>query len=158
MNRSETIASPDKLPGTGHDALVVANRLRPVLLRLSRELRRETHALGITAGQVHILATIRDLPGIGVSELALREQMSAPSMSNHIDRLHAARMVTRTKAGAGSDRRRVGLGITPDGRRALAAVRSRRTAWLAARLRNLGAADLACIEVALEPLQRISEQ
>lgn len=140
----------------GRDAVELANRLRPVLLRIGRELRRETHTLGITGGQVYILATIRDRPGIGVVELAAREQMSPPSMSNHIDRLVAAGMVTRTKAdGTGSDRRRVGLDITPAGRRALADVRSRRTAWLAARLRILGDAELADVDRATDALRRL---
>ena len=142
-----------------HDALEVANRLRPLLLRLNRELRREIHGLGITAGQVHILATIRDHPGIGVVELAARELVSAPAMSNHVDRLTAAGMVTRTRAaGEGSDKRRVGLDITAEGRRALAAVRSRRTAWLAARLQRLDCDDLDRLETALGPLERVLAQ
>lgn len=138
------------------DALEVANRLRPVLLRLARDLRRETHAQGITAGQVHILAEIRDRPGIGVVELAAREQVSPPSMSNHIDRLETGGMVTRLRAtGETEDRRRVGLSITPEGRRALAAVRSRRTAWLAAGLRGLTPEELTSIEGALDALTRL---
>lgn len=149
--KAPTVARPDV-----HDALEVANRLRPLLLRLNRELRREIHGLGITAGQVHILATIRDHPGIGVVELAARELVSAPAMSNHVDRLTTAGMVTRTRAaGEGSDKRRVGLDITSEGRRALAAVRSRRTAWLAARLQRLDSDDLDRLESALGPLERV---
>ncbi len=41
------------------DSLTVANRLRPVLLQLARELRREVHPLGVTGGQVSLLVSIR---------------------------------------------------------------------------------------------------
>ena len=41
-----------------NDSVTIANRLRPALLRLSRELRREVHSLGVTGGQVSLLAQI----------------------------------------------------------------------------------------------------
>jgi DNA-binding MarR family transcriptional regulator len=51
-----------------------------------------------------------------------------------------------------TDRRRVGLTITPAGRRLLAAVRERRTVWLAERLELLAPSERAAIEAALRPL------
>ncbi len=63
---------------------ICANRLRPVLLRLARELRREIHSLGVTGGQVSLLAPIKHNPGITASELAERERISAPGMSGHL--------------------------------------------------------------------------
>ena len=48
----------------------LANRLRPALLSLARELRREIHSLGVTGGQVTLLVAIKYSPGIGVRELA----------------------------------------------------------------------------------------
>ena len=57
------------------DPIVVANRLRPVLLKLNRDLRREIHSLGVTGGQVALLVQIGTNPGIGVRELAARERM-----------------------------------------------------------------------------------
>jgi DNA-binding MarR family transcriptional regulator len=139
------------------DPLAVANRLRPVLLHLSRHLRRETHALGLTAGQASVLAAIRNAPGIGVNELAAREGMSAPSMSAHIDRLEAAGMVARIRAESG-DRRRVGLTVTRDGTRVLDDVRRRRTAWLAQRLQRLDPAELDRLDAAVAALARLVEQ
>jgi hypothetical protein len=32
------------------DTTELANRLRPILLKLNRELRREIHSLGVTGG------------------------------------------------------------------------------------------------------------
>jgi DNA-binding MarR family transcriptional regulator len=138
------------------DPLDVANRLRPVLLHLSRHLRRETHALGLTSGQASVLAAIRSTPGIGVNELAAREGMAAPSMSGHVDRLEAAGLVARLRAESG-DRRRVGLTVTRDGVRALDDVRRRRTAWLAQRLKNLDPGELDRIDAAIEALAGIVE-
>ena len=46
------------------DPLTVANELRPVLLRLSRELRKETEQLGLTSRQATLLWLIRINPGL----------------------------------------------------------------------------------------------
>jgi DNA-binding MarR family transcriptional regulator len=136
------------------DAVTVANRLRPVLLKLNRELRREIHSLGVTGGQVSLLAVIRREPGIGVRELAARERMSAPGMSKYVTRLEAAGLVARTEL---PDRRRVGLALTPDGEGVLRSVRSRRTAWLAERLRGLSEEELLAVDAAVEPLGSLIE-
>src|SRR5919109_638184 len=63
---------------TTADPVTVANRLRPVLLKLNRHLRREIHTLGLTGGQASLLFTIQRHRGIGVRELAALERMSAP--------------------------------------------------------------------------------
>ena len=134
------------------DPVTVANRLRPVLLKLNRDLRREIHSLGVTGGQVSLLALIRREPGIGVRELAARERMSAAGMSKYVARLEEAGLVARTEL---ADRRRVGIVLTPAGQRVLRSVRSRRTAWLAERLRDLSGEELAAIDAAVEPLARL---
>jgi DNA-binding MarR family transcriptional regulator len=139
------------VPPPSQDALSTANRLRPVLLQLSRRLRREAHPLGVTGGQVALLDVIRRAPGIGVRELAAREGISPAGMSGHVRRLERAELVRRT-SGARGDRRRVGLELTPKAERVLRLVRSRRTAWLAARLRRLEPEQLGAIEAAVEPL------
>jgi DNA-binding MarR family transcriptional regulator len=92
-----------------------------------------------------------------VSELAVRERTSAPTMCAHIDRLEAAGLVSRTRGG-GPDRRRVGLAVTEEGTRVLLAARSRRTAWLATRLRAVGDEELRLLDAAIEPLSRLLEE
>jgi DNA-binding MarR family transcriptional regulator len=136
------------------DTVAVANRLRPALLRLARELRREVHSLGVTGGQVSLLAQISLTPDITASELAERERISAPGMSGHLGRLEAANLIDRTRA---SDRRRIGLRITDEGERVLRSVRKRRTAWLVEHLNGLSDEDLDRIEAAIEPLERLLE-
>src|SRR5919205_4456505 len=117
------------------DATALANRLRPVLLKLNRELRREVHSLGVTGGQVSLLVQIKYHPGIGMRELAALERVSVPGMSKFVGKLEDAGLVQR--AAVEGDQRRVGLSLTPAGHKVLRSVKSKRTAWLSARLRQL---------------------
>jgi DNA-binding MarR family transcriptional regulator len=135
------------------DPTVLANRLRPVLLQLNRQLRREIHSLGVTGGQVSLLVQIKYHPGIGIRELAALERMSVPGMSKFISRLEEAGLVQR--APVEGDHRRVGLTLTPAGRKVLRSVKSKRTAWLSARLRDLDPDELEAIDAAIEPLAHL---
>ena len=141
---------------TAIDPITVANRLRPVLLKLNRHLRREIHSLGVTGGQASLLFTIQRRPGIGVRELAALERMSAPGMSKYVGRLEAAGLIVRKPSD--EDRRRIGLRVSQEGERVLRSVKSRRTAWLAARLRDLSEAELKAVDAAIEPLQELIDE
>jgi DNA-binding MarR family transcriptional regulator len=136
------------------DPTSLANRLRPALLRLNRELRREIHSLGVTGGQVSLLIRIQKQPGIGVRELARSERMSTPGMSKYVARLESAGLLRRTGL---EDRRRVGLELTPEGSKVLSSVKRRRTAWLAQRLRGLTPSELEAVDAAVEPLLKLLE-
>ena len=138
------------------DTTALANQLRPVLLKLSRELRREVHSLGVTGGQVALLVQIKYRPGIGMRELASLERMSVPGMSKFIAKLEDAGLVQR--AAVAGDQRRVGLSLTPAGHKVLRSVKSKRTAWLSARLRQLDPEELEAIDRAIEPLAHLLEE
>jgi DNA-binding MarR family transcriptional regulator len=135
--------------------LDLANRLRPALLKLARELRRETHALGVTGGQVSLLIQIQRHRGIGVRGLASLERMSPASMSGYVERLERAGLVQKTQDP--NDKRRQGLSLTEEAERVLRSVKSRRTAWLAARLEQLEPDELAALDAAVEPLMHLVE-
>jgi DNA-binding MarR family transcriptional regulator len=135
------------------DAMAVADQLRPTLLRLGSELRREKIA-GVSPQQVGLLVSIKYRPGVTVGELASDENVSTAAMSNRISRLERAGLVARTKSEA--DRRCTGLTLTDEGQRTLRRVRSRRTAWLASRLGGLSPAELAAVGAAAEPLARLA--
>jgi DNA-binding MarR family transcriptional regulator len=137
------------------EPLAVANRLRPALLKLARELRRESHALGVTGGQVSLLFQIQRHRGIGVRDLAALERMSPASMSGYVERLERAGLVQKLQDP--NDRRRQGLFLTDEGDRVLRSVKSRRTAWLAARLEQLEPDELEAVDAAVEPLLRLLE-
>src|ERR671924_1750878 len=102
------------------DPTTLANRLRPVLLKLNRELRREIHSLGVTGGQVALLVQIKYHPGIGMRELASLERISVPGMSKFVARLEEAGLVQR--APVEGDQRRVGLSLTAAGHKVLRSV------------------------------------
>lgn len=137
------------------DTREIANELRPVLLRLGRQLRREIHSLGVTAGQVSLLAAIKSAPGITASTLAEQECISAAAISNHLARLENAGLIERTRGG--DDRRRVGLSLSPEGEKVLRSVRQRRTAWLARRLDRLTDTERTAVDAAVGPLARLLE-
>jgi DNA-binding MarR family transcriptional regulator len=138
------------------DPTVLANRLRPVLLQLNRQLRREIHSLGVTGGQVSLLVQIKYHPGIGIRELAALERISVPGMSKFVSRLEEAGLVRR--APVAGDQRRVGLTLTAAGQKVLRSVKSKRTAWLSARLRELDPEQLEAIDAAIEPLAHLLDE
>jgi DNA-binding MarR family transcriptional regulator len=131
----------------------VAAELRPVLLRLARELRKETEQLGITSRQATLLWLVKRSPGLSLAELAAEEGISPPAMSGHVDRLEKAGLLNRLRST--DDRRRVGLRLTDEGERLMRRVRARRTTWLADRLRTLEPEALESIELALPALLRL---
>jgi DNA-binding MarR family transcriptional regulator len=131
----------------------VASELRPVLLRLARELRKETEQLGITSRQATLLWLVKRSPGLSLAELAAEEGISPPAMSGHVDRLERAGLLERVRST--DDRRRVGLRLTDEGERLMRRVRARRTTWLADRLRTLDPEALDSVEAALPALLRL---
>jgi DNA-binding MarR family transcriptional regulator len=134
------------------NAMAVADALRPSLLRLARELRRERIG-GVSPQQVSLLVQIKHDPGVTVGELAADERISTAAMSKRVSRLERDGLVTRTPSE--SDRRCVGLSLTEEGQRTLRRVRSRRTAWLASRLETLTPDELAAVGASAEALARL---
>jgi len=143
------------LSATTDQGLALANDLRPVMLRVARELRKETEQFGITARQATLLWLVKRSPGLTLRALAEAEAITPPALSGHVDRLERAGLLVRVRSAV--DRRRVGLELTPEGERLLRSVRERRTSWLAARLNALEPDALAAIEAAIEPLRELLE-
>ena len=131
----------------------VAAELRPVLLRLARELRKETEQLGITARQATLLWLVKRNPGLSLVELAAEEGISPPAMSGHVDRLERIGLIERVRST--EDRRRVGLRLTDDGLRLMRRIRARRTTWLADRLGTLDASELEAVAAAVPALSQL---
>ena len=134
------------------DVMAVADRLRPTVLQLARELRREKIA-GVSPQQVGLLVSIKYAPGITVGELAAEERVSTAAMSKRVSRLERDGLVTRTQSE--TDRRQVGLTLSEEGQRVLRRVRSRRTAWLASRLDTLTRDELARVGAAVDALSHL---
>ena len=144
-------------PSDSDDVAVLADHLRPVILKLSRHLRREAQRVGMSALDAQLLGVIKMAPGVGVSGLADIEQMSRPAMSAHVKRLEAEGWLMRQSGAPDGDKRRVSLVISAKGMQALGAIRRSRNDWLAARLSVLTEAERRQMEAALPSLQRLVE-
>jgi DNA-binding MarR family transcriptional regulator len=131
----------------------LADELRPVLLRLARELRKETEQLGVTARQATLLWLVKRSPGLSLAELAAEEGISPPALSGYVDRLERAGLLERVRSS--EDRRRVGLRLTDDGVKLMRRIRARRTTWLAERLKDLQPNELEAVADAIPALERL---
>ena len=99
--------------------------------------------------QSAVLSRLRGGPKT-VGELAAPEAVTAPSMTQIINRMEEAGWVTRSE---GPVRGRM-VQITEAGRAVAVAVREERTARLARRFDGLSADDLAALEAVLPVLDR----
>jgi len=144
-------------PADSPEVAGLADQLRPVILKLSRHLRREAQRVGVSALDAQLLGVIKLRPGVGVSDLADFEQMSRPAMSAHVKRLQAAGWLTRETEAPEIDKRRVRLTLTAKGVQALNAIRRSRNDWLAARLTLLSEAQLSALAGALDSLGLLVE-
>jgi DNA-binding MarR family transcriptional regulator len=135
------------------DSIMLANELRPIILRLARHLRSEIRSSGLTAGQVAILVAIEFNPGITAQKLADREGLSESGASGHLARLEGKGLIRRDRV---ADRRSVGIHLTSAGQTILNSVRTRRTAWLGGRLEQLTHDDRSLIKASLPALDRVS--
>jgi DNA-binding MarR family transcriptional regulator len=139
-------------PAPHADPVEVAGRLRLSAFRLTRLLRQQdTDTLPPTLSAA--LATIDREGPLTLGELAAREHVAPPSITKAVEKLVAAGLVARTPDAA--DRRCVRVRTTAAGRRRVAQNRSRRTAWLAARVADLSPADLAKLDAGTEVLERL---
>jgi len=138
------------------DILPLTDALRPALLKVSRALRREAQRAGVSALDAQLLGAVKKHAGVGVSDLAEREQMTRASMSGHVKRMEQAGWIARS-APDHDDRRRIGLTLTAKGAKALDAIRRRRNDWLAARLATFSDEERAALAVAAALLARLAE-
>lgn len=129
-----------------------ASRLRLALMRLARRLRQQTQD-PITPSQISALACIEHHGPLTLGELAAHERVQPPSMTRIISLLEEESLVVREVDAA--DRRIARVSITAGGRRLLDRSRSRKNAYLAARLRGFTRAEREMIERALPLLERM---
>jgi len=136
---------------------ILAAELRPSILRLGRQLRREALRMGSSAMDAQLLGTVMLYPGMGVSDLADLEQMSQPAMSAHVKRLLSLGLLQKEVRRPDQDRRHSGLLLTGKGAEHLRAISEKRNDWLAERISNLSDVDRAVLIRALKPLKQMLE-
>jgi DNA-binding MarR family transcriptional regulator len=134
-----------------------AARLRMAIVRTARRLRQEAAgAVGeLTPTSAAALATVERHGPLTPSELAKIERVKRPTATRTLRVLSEAGLVDR--APDPEDGRSALVSITGAGRERLRRLRGRKNAYLARRMRDLPAEDLATLDRAAEILENLLE-
>jgi DNA-binding MarR family transcriptional regulator len=132
----------------------MAARLRLVVNRMARRLRNQA-AGDLSPSLLSALVSIERHGPITLGQLAAREMVRPPSVTRMVASLERRDLVRREVDT--DDHRIARLTLTSEGRRTLQRSRTRKTAYLAQRLRKLDAAQLAVMRDALPVLERLLE-
>lgn len=135
--------------------VVLASQVRLTVMRLARRLRQQT-AGDITLSQLSALASVDRCGPLALKELAEIERVTPPSMTRIAGGLEERGLVVRTVDDV--DHRVARLAATAAGRDLLALTRTRRDAYLAARLQALSAGDHDVLARALPILERLLDE
>src|SRR3954469_9617846 len=130
----------------------LASRLRFTVMRLARRLR-QTGDTDATLSQLSALSSIDHRGPLTLGELAAVERVAPPSMTRIVSLLEERGLVTRVVDPA--DRRVARVSTTADGRPLLEGSRSKKTAYLAARIEKLSDEDRALLQRALPVIERL---
>jgi DNA-binding MarR family transcriptional regulator len=154
---ARTATPTTAIAATDREVGELASQLRLAVARLNRRIRQQGASAGeeLTASTQAALASIERLGPITLGELAAVEQVQPPSMTRIVARLEEWGYATRVVDPA--DRRVARAVITDAGRELLARSRTRKDAFLARRISELGDADRALLARALPLLERMQD-
>ena len=135
-----------------------AAQLRMAIVRTSRRLRQDAagETRGLTPTSVSALVTIELHGPLTPSELAKLERVRRPTMTRTLGCLEREELVERTPDPA--DGRSFLVSVNGAGRERLRRLRGRKNAFLARRMREMSAEDVATLERAAEILERMLEE
>ena len=132
----------------------LAARLRLSVTRLARRLRQKSD-VEATASQISALATIERLGPLTIGELSAAERVQPPSMTRIVAGLEELDLIQRETDER--DRRVARVRVTSLGQRLLERSRSKKDAYLAARLGSLSNEERATLAHAADILERLLE-
>ena len=134
-----------------------AARLRMAIVRTGRRLRQEAAAesSGLTPTSTAALATIARHGPLTPRELAELERVKRPTVTRTLGCLDREGLIERTPDPA--DGRSSLVAVNAAGRERLRRLRGRKNAYLAKRMRDLPAEDVAALERAAEILEGMLE-
>lgn len=132
----------------------LAARLRLVLNRLARRLRGQTPQ-DLSPSLTSALVTIELQGPITLGQLARCEYITPPSVTRMAASLERLGLVRREADPV--DRRIARVALTAEGKRTVQRTRTRKTAYLAKKLRKLTESELAIMREALPVLERLLE-
>ena len=133
----------------------MAGRLHAASIHLSRRLRSEDEALGLSASRLSALSVLASMGAMRIGDLARAERVEPPTMTRLVDAMEREGHVARSPDPA--DRRAVLVRATAKGSRAMRVARARRVDALARELRRLSAAQLRALARGVEILERAVE-
>lgn len=132
----------------------LASTLRLGVMRLARRMRAQRADTMLTLSQLAALATLDRHGPLTPGELAAHEKISPPSMTRLLGVLESSDLVVRTAHP--TDRRQVTLAVSPEGHALLKEDRRRRDVWLAQRLKDLDAEEIAVLTRAAGILDKLA--
>jgi DNA-binding MarR family transcriptional regulator len=133
----------------------LAHRLQRLVIRLHRELRWEAEETGVSPPDAMVLFDLRRYPGSGVSDLAGLARTARSVISERVKRLQAMGLITKDNMER-TDKRRIGLIVTPEGHAVLRRMARIRRNRVAARLNVLDPDERLLIENAVDALDRLA--
>lgn len=135
-----------------------AAKLRMAVVRTARRLRQEAAAetSGLTPTSVAALATIDRFGPLTPSEVAAIERVKRPTVTRTLGCLEREGLIERAPDPA--DGRSSLVSVNATGRERLRRLRGRKNAYLARRMRQLPAEDVATLERAAAILERMLEE
>ena len=133
----------------------VAARLRLAVARLQRIVRQQAMG-GLNLAEGSCLAVIDRHGPLPLSDVASRENLSAPTVTKIVTRLESQGLIERL--GDPLDRRVSLVSVSKHGAALLDGLRSSRTAYLHRRLRQLSDDDLARLLAALPVLESLATE
>jgi DNA-binding MarR family transcriptional regulator len=136
------------------DDAQLAARLRLSVTRLARRLRQKSD-VEATPSQISALATIDRLGPLTIGELSAAERVQPPSMTRIVAGLEELGLIQRETDER--DRRVARVRVAPLGQRLLERSRSKKNAYLAARLGSLSDEERATLAHAADILERLLE-
>lgn len=145
-------------PETNITLTDAAAQLRLGIVRTARRLRQEAaaEASGLTPTSTAALATIERHGPLTPSELAELERVQRPTVTRTLGCLEREGLVERTADP--NDGRSFLVSVNAVGRERLRRLRGRKNAYLAKRMRDLPAEDVAALERAAEILEQMLEE
>jgi DNA-binding MarR family transcriptional regulator len=134
-----------------------AAQLRMGIVRTARRLRQEAaaEATGLTPTSLSALATIDRHGPLTPSELAKLERVQRPTVTRTLGCLEREGLLARTPDPA--DGRSSLVSVNATGRERLRRLRGRKNAYLAKRMREMSAEDVATLERAAAILEGMLE-
>lgn len=149
--RTTAVEAPAAEPTT--DEIAMAARLRLSATRLARRLRQQSDT-GLTPTQLSALAAVEHHGPLTLGDLAQHERVAPPTVTRVVAKLEADGLLTRQADP--DDGRSTLVAATRSGRRLIEGTRTRKDAWLAARIASLGPHDQARLEQALDVLDELT--